>query len=138
MSNQVGLLDTNVLIRHFRQDHVDHSPRATALVSAIEQGTRVVRLVDTVVFETVFTLQSHYRVPRVVIKDGMLPILDLPGVVLPGKRVFHEIFELYVAQAGLSFADCYHLTFAKQLTSGTIISFDRKQGRIPGINRIEP
>lgn len=138
MSEPIALLDTNVLIRHFRQDHIDHSPRATALITAIEQGTRTVRLADTVVFETVFTLQSYYRVPRTVIKDGMLAVLDLPGVVLPRKRAFQEVFDLYVAQAGLSFADCYHLVLAKQLTSGTIISFDRKQGRIPGINRIEP
>jgi predicted nucleic acid-binding protein len=66
------------------------------------------------------------------------PILDLTGVVLPGKRMFNYVFDLYVREAGLSFADCYHATLTKQLRLKTILSFDRKMGRIPGITRAEP
>jgi predicted nucleic acid-binding protein len=133
-----AFLDTNVILRHVLQDHPDHSPRAAALIVAIEQGQRAVRLADTVVFEAAFTLEKTYGVPRADIRDALRPIFDLPGVVLPGKLMLHDVFDLYVEEAGLSFADCYHATLAKQLQLGTILSFDRKMGRVPGIARAEP
>lgn len=76
--------------------------------------------------------------PRAEIRDALLPILDLPGIVLPGKRIYHEIFDLYVREPALSFADCYHLILARRLKLGTILSFDQKLGRLPGVERIEP
>ena len=59
-----ALLDTNILLRQVLQDIPDRSARATALIAAIEQGQRAVRLADTVVFEAVFTLEKTYGVPR--------------------------------------------------------------------------
>lgn len=53
-----AFVDTNVPLRHVVQDHPDHGRRATALIVAIEQGQRAVRLADTVVFETAFTLEK--------------------------------------------------------------------------------
>jgi predicted nucleic acid-binding protein len=53
--------DTNILLRHFLQDHPDHSPRATAFIQQIGQGERQVVLSDIVVFETVFVLERRYR-----------------------------------------------------------------------------
>ncbi len=114
------------------------SARATALITEVEQGERAVRLSDTVVFEAVFTLQKTYGVPRSDIRDALQPIIDLTGIVLPGKRMFNGVFDLYVREAGLSFADCYHATLAKPLQLSKILSFDRKIGRVPGIPRIEP
>jgi predicted nucleic acid-binding protein len=133
-----AFVDTNVLLRHVLQDHDDHSRRATALVTAVEQRRRAVRLADTVVFETVFTLEKTYRVPRAEIRDALQPILELPDVILPGKRIYREVFDLYVRERSLSFADCYHLILARQLKLGAILSFDQKLGRVPGIERIEP
>jgi len=138
VSEPDAFLDTNVLLRQVLQDHAIHSPRATTLIEAIEQGHRAVRIADTVVFEMAFTLEKTYRVPRADIRDAILPILDLPGIVLPGKRLFHDVFDLYVAESGLSFADCYHAVLTRQLGLGTILSFDQKLGRVPGITRAEP
>jgi predicted nucleic acid-binding protein len=83
-------------------------------------------------------LEKTYGVPRSDIRDALLPIIDLSGVVLPGKRMLDGVFDLYVREAGLSFADCYHATLAKHLQVGNLYSFDRKIGRAPGIQRIEP
>jgi predicted nucleic acid-binding protein len=47
-----AFLDTNVLLRQVLQDHPEHSPRATALIAAIERGERAVRIADTVVFRS--------------------------------------------------------------------------------------
>jgi predicted nucleic acid-binding protein len=133
-----ALLDTNVLLRHVLGDHREHSPRATAAIVAIERGERVVRLADTVVFETVFTLEKTYDVSRDAISDVLQPILALRGVVLPGKRLYPGVFELWTEEPGLSFADSYHLCLAKRLNIPAIMSFDRKLDRLPGVERIEP
>lgn len=70
-------LDTNLFLRHLTQDHPDHSRRATALWHRIADGEETVELADTVVFETVFTLQQFYRLSRMEIRDGVLPLLTI-------------------------------------------------------------
>lgn len=133
-----ALLGTNVLLRHLPRDHLDHSARATALIVAIERGERAVRLTDTVLFEAIYTLEKFYGAPRLTIRDALSPILDLPGIVLPGKRVYASVFTLWLREPALSFADCYQLCLARQLGLPAIISFDRKLNRLPDVARIEP
>ena len=130
-------LDTNVLLRHLLQDEAEQSPRSTALLAKIESGEISVRIADTVVFETVFTLQRQYRVPKGEIRDKVLALLELRGIVLPGKRRFREVFDLY-AGLNVSFAAAYHAVLMNRLALGSIISFDRGIDRLPGLDRIEP
>lgn len=127
------LLDTNVLVRHFTNDHTEHSPRATALIRDIANGNLQVRLSDTIVFETVFTLERHYRIPRPIIRDGLLTLLSLPGIELPGKRLYQDVFQLWVERSGLSFADSYHLLLAKHLDADGVISFDEAMDYLPDV-----
>ena len=130
-------LDTNILLRHLTQDHPAHSRRATAYLARIERGELQVRTADTVIFETVFTLQRFYRQPREAIRDALLPLLELPGIVLPGKRRFRRVFDLYI-ERNLSFADAYHAVLMEHLKLTEIATFDRGFDRAPGIRRIEP
>ena len=132
------LLDTNVLIRHLTTDDPTHSPLATACLRRIERGEIEARITDTVVFETVFTLQSFYRFPRSVIRDLLVPILELPAIRYVGRRRVHEIFDLYVNQPLLSFADCLHAVLVMRQGISGIVSFDRGLDRVPGLVRVEP
>lgn len=130
-------LDTNVFLRHLVQDHPDHSPRATLYFYRIEHGRPRVETTATVVFETVFTLQSFYKHPRPLIRDNALPMLELSGIQLAGKRRFRRAFTLYTS-TNLSFADCLHVAIAEARKAPEFVSFDRGLDRIPGLNRIEP
>jgi predicted nucleic acid-binding protein len=67
----------------------------------------------------------------------LLPLLELPGVVLPGKRRLRRVFDYYVNN-NLSFADAYHAVLAQDLNLSEMVSFDRGFDRIPGLRRIEP
>ena len=138
MAEDLPFVDTNILVRHFRQDHADHSPRATAFLSRIEAGQQRARTADTVVCETVFTLERTYRQPRAHIRDIVLPLLLLPGMVLPNKRRLRRTFDLYLAHPALSFADCYHAALMEGLGLRRIVSFDRKFRQVPTITRTEP
>jgi predicted nucleic acid-binding protein len=131
------LLDANVLLRHLTQDHPEQSERASAYLARVEQGEFRVRLVDTVIFETVFTLQRFYGQSRSAIRDALLPLIELPGIELPGKRRLRRAFALYVDH-NLSFADAYHATLVEGLNLPAVVSFDRGLDRVPGPRRIEP
>lgn len=89
------------------------------------------------VFEIVFTLQRTYRQTREDIRDALLPLLSLSGLVLPGKRQLLRAFDLYVDHH-LPFGDAYHAAFMEQHRLDEIVSFDREFDRLAGINRVEP
>ncbi len=130
-------LDTNVFLRHLLEDHPDQSPRATAYLLSIERGEVTVRISEIVVFETVFTLQRRYGKPRANIRDAVLALLELPGILLPGKRRLRRVFDLYVDR-NLSFADAYHALFMERLGLTQVVSFDEDFDRIPGLDRVMP
>ena len=130
-------LDTNVLLRHLRQDHPAHSPRATALLMRIEQGEVRVRLSDLVIAETVFTLQRSYRVPKAQIAQTLLDLLNLPGIVVGSKRRLKAVLDLYVS-LNIPFPDAYQAVQMRQVGSTQIYSFDDDFDRIPGLTRTEP
>ena len=133
----IPFLDTNILLRHLLQDDPDQSPRATAYLRRIEQGDVQVRISDIVVFEAVFTLQRQYRRSKAEIAQHLLPLLELQGILLPGKRRFRRVCNLYVS-LNLPFADAYHVALMEQLKLSEITTFDTDFDRLPGVHRIEP
>src|SRR5919206_1580287 len=135
--SSLPFLETNIFLRHLRADHADFSPRATALLARIEQGSLKVRTADTVIFETVFTLERFYKQSREAIRDAFLPLIELPGIVLPGKRRFRKVF-IYYIDKHISFADAYHAVSMESLRLRQIVSFDRDFNRIPTLIRVEP
>jgi predicted nucleic-acid-binding protein len=94
-------------------------------------------LADTVIFEAVFTLERSYRQPRDQIAAALLPLIELQGIILPGKRRFRRAFDLYV-QESLPFGDAYHVALMESLRLTQVVSFDRHFDRAPGVVRIEP
>jgi uncharacterized protein len=130
-------LDTNIFLRHLLGDDPAQSPRATAYFQAIEQGLRKARISDIVVFEVVFTLERGYRRSKTEIQSAVLPLLELPGILLPRKRKFREVFRLYIDK-NISFADAYHAVMMRKLNLSEIVSFDRDFDRIPAVTRVEP
>jgi len=130
-------LETNIFLRHLRGDHPDFSPRATALLQRIEQGSLKVRTADTVIFETVFTLERVYKKSKEAIRNAFLPLIELPGIILPGKRRVRRVFAYYI-EKNISFADAYHAVLTESFGLEQIVSFDRDFNRISSITRVEP
>jgi predicted nucleic acid-binding protein len=133
----LSFLDTNILLRHLLQDVPEQSSRCTAYLDRVERGELKVRTADTVVFEVVFTLQRTYKKPKAAIAAALLPIIELPGIVLPNKRRIRRAFDVYV-QLNIAFADAYHAALMESLKLTDIVTFDHEFDRIPGISRLEP
>jgi predicted nucleic acid-binding protein len=129
-------LDTNVLLRHLLQDDPTQSPKASAFLKRIEEGSVKVRTSETIIFETVFILQKVYHRSKAAIRDSFLPLIELPGIVLPSKRRYRKVFSLYV-ESNLPFADAYHAVLMEQLNLTEIVSFDTDFDKIKGITRVK-
>lgn len=131
------LVDTNIFLRHLRQDHPDYSRRASAYFEQIARGDLVVETSLPVVFETVYTLQRFYQQPKAAIRDNVLPLLELPGVRLQHMRRIRRTFDLYVSY-NLSLADAYQAALVLEQGHPALVSFDRNYDRVPGVPRVEP
>lgn len=134
---KVQFLDANIILRHFLGDVAAQSEAATDYFRSIEKGEVRVRITDTVVFEVVFTLERTYSYSKAKIREGLLPLLSLSGIILPGKRRIRQSLDLYV-NLNLPFADAYYAVQMEKLKIKEIVSFDRHFDRIPGIIRIKP
>ncbi|HEY8623750.1 MAG TPA: PIN domain-containing protein [Casimicrobiaceae bacterium] len=130
-------VDTNVFLRHIRQDHLDHSPRATAYMTRIRRGELVVQTNVLVISEVVFTLQSFYRYSKPAVANVLLPLINLPGLKIPAKPRLRRALALY-ALYNVSFVDAYLAALAQQRRLSELVSFDRNYDRILGVPRIEP
>jgi predicted nucleic acid-binding protein len=130
-------IDTNVFVRHLAQDHAEYSPKATAFFARIERGELKAQTAETAIFEAVFTLERRYRAAKSVIREGLLSLIELPGIVVSGKQRLRRVFELY-AEHNMSFGDAYHVALMEQLGIEEIATFDRDFDRVPGIRRVEP
>ena len=126
-------LDSNIFLRHLLGDVPEQSHRASAYFEALEQGVARAHISDIAVFEVVFTLERGYRRSNAEIQSVLLPLLELPGIALPGKRKFRDVFGLYIEQ-NVSFADAYHAVMMRKLALSEVVSFNR----IPTLRRVEP
>ncbi|HWV23350.1 MAG TPA: PIN domain-containing protein [Thermomicrobiales bacterium] len=131
-------IDTNILLRHFLQDHDDHSPRASALLLAVRRGEERIFCPPTVIFEAIHILHGRIHLPRPDIVWALENLIRLPGFILAEEAVVIDALEFWVQQSPLDFADCYHLALTKSLGMTQIYTFDKKMDRYPGVERIEP
>ena len=130
-------LDTNVLLRYLTEDDEGKAEQALDLLLRIERGEEKVMTSPLVIFETIFTLQKMYKLPRRTISELMLPIVFLRGLQLSDKDVYPRAFDLYVTK-NISFADAYNAAYMMVEEIRDIYSWDTDFDKIDDITRIEP
>jgi len=117
------LLDTNILLRYLTRDDEEKARRALALLLRVERGEERVTTSPMEIFETVFTLQSFYKMARTDIRERLAAIMQLRGLQLPNKQVYIEALDLY-ATTSLSFADCFNAAYMNRHGLPEIYSWD--------------
>ncbi len=133
-------LDTNIFLRHLLNDHPVQSPRAFALIKAIEERRLEAWTSELVIAELVFVLSNKrtYNESRQRIASLLLPILGLPHLhLLRSKRLYRRTFELFV-QLPIDYVDCYHAALIEQRKEPELYSFDQDFDKVPGLKRREP
>jgi predicted nucleic acid-binding protein len=71
------------------------------------------------------------------IRDGLLPIIELPGLKLPHKQVYRRAFDLFVGLR-IDWPDAFHAALVERSDEPELYSFDRDFDRVPTIKRFEP
>lgn len=130
-------LDTNILLRYFARDNEQMFEKAVNLLLRIEQGEEKVITSSLVIFETIFTLQTFYKLSRKEISERLLSIISLRGILLADKSVFYKAFDIY-GRYNISFADAYNAALMMSEEVFNIYSWDKGFDKIDGIARIEP
>jgi predicted nucleic acid-binding protein len=130
-------LDTNILLRYLTRDDAEKAERALALLRRVENGDEKVFTSPLVIFETIFTLQKHYKVSRDLIRDLMRDIIGLRGLQLQNKRLYEQALELY-ATHNVSFADAFNVAYISWQHATEIYSWDEDFDKFDDIVRVEP
>jgi len=130
-------LDTNLLIHYFTRDDEGKAQKVLGLLKRVERNEERVITSSLVIFETVFTLQSFYKVSRKKIKKLVSPILELRGLKLLDKEIYQLALDIYVKK-NISFADAFNAAFILKKEIKEIYSYDEDFDRIEEIRRMLP
>lgn len=136
-SRTARFLDTNILLRYLTRDDEEKADRALALLERVERGDEQVLASPMVVFETVYTLQRSYRVPRPRIRELLVPILALRGLRIAERRVYFVALDIYVDH-NVSFADAFNAAYMVAHGTAEVYTWDTDFDRLPGTTRREP
>lgn len=138
-AQSLRFLDANIFIRHLTNDHPVQSPACYALIQAIEQGRVQAWTSDLVISEVVYVLTSKalYNVSRDVLRNLLLPLIELAGIMLPNKRLYRRVFDLYITLP-IDYVDAYNAALIESRKQFEVYSYDADFDRILGIKRLEP
>jgi len=134
-----AFLDTNVILRYLLRDDELKAQRCLELLEKAERRGINLHTTDLVIAEAVWVLESPtiYNLPRDRIRDLLLPIILLPGLRLPGKKLYRRIFELYVDQ-NIDFIDAYNAAHMEKHGLARIYSYAPDFDRIVSVSRAKP
>lgn len=130
-------LDTNVLLRHLVDDNPEQSHWATELLLRIESGEESVQTTQSVIFETIFTLYSFYKLSLDDVRDRIIPLIQLPGIYLEQKDYFEPALDIAI-EKNIDFQDAFNAVFMQEHGLREVYSWDRHFDRIERITRVEP
>jgi predicted nucleic acid-binding protein len=128
-----AFIDSNVLVRHLTGDPPDQARRATALLRTADS----LILVDLVVAEVAYVLESVYEVGRERVSELVRAILGFPAVAVPDEALLMRALEIY-EQHRIHFVESYLAACAEVSGVGVVASFDRDVDRVSTIRRLEP
>lgn len=126
------LLDTNVIIRHLTGDPPAMAWRATKFLASAPDLV----LVDLVVAECVYVLESFYEVERARVAELMRAALAVPSISADTDFLLRAL-ELYELDR-LDFAEAYLVAAAELTGVESIASFDKAIDRVSSVERIAP
>ena len=128
-----AFVDSNILIRHLTGDPPDQARQATAFL----RGADNLIVVDLVVAEVVYVLESVYGLEREHVAELVRAILAFRAVVVSDLPLLLRALEIY-EQHRIHFAESYLAASAEVSGVGVVASFDRAIDRVGTVRRLEP
>ena len=128
-----AFVDTNVLVRYLTGD----PPGQAELATRYLEETTDLRVLDLIVAEVVYVLESFYKTPRQQLAESLRELLALPSLQVDDRGLLQRTVDLYEGRR-LDFADAYLVACAERSGVGVVASFDRGIDRAGTIQREEP
>lgn len=133
-----SFIDSNIFIYHLTRNHPDYSPRCSALMKEIEAGSIEAITAVTAVDEVLRVLTRTFGHTRADAAEAMSLLMSQPEFHIDHRSAVLDAMDFWSVQSPLSFVDCYHLALTHHLGMTQIYTFDKKMGRHPGVDRLEP
>lgn len=128
-----ALVDTNVLVRHLTGDPPDQAAAATRFLGKSHN----LILVDVVVAECVYVLESFYEASRERVAEALRSAIALPSITVIDRALLLRALEVY-EHYGVHFAEAYLVAAAELNGIQAVASFDRDLDRVASVRRVEP
>jgi predicted nucleic-acid-binding protein len=117
------LVDTNLIVRYFVQDHEKHAKAAGKLFDACDRGDVVIVALPAVLAECVFVLESFYEHPRGDIASALGRLISSPGVEITAAATHLDALDRY-RKTKVHFVDCL-IAATAAAENMPVASFDR-------------
>lgn len=127
------LVDTNVLVRYLTGDPPEQAARATRYLRRASS----LHLVDLILAEVVYVLESVYEVSRADIAALARSIVASDRINVADELLVLRAVEIYDVDR-LAFADAYLIACAERSGAGRVVSFDRRISKVGTVERVEP
>lgn len=129
-------VDANVFLRYLLRDDEALATQARGIWQATAAGEIVVVCDPVTLAEVVFVMSSVYKLPNSEISDALIPLVQMDGVVMPGKERYVRALELFAGEVS-HFGDACACAAALEECEGRLYSFDRKLSAVAGLDRHE-
>ena len=121
-------IDANVLLRYLTNDIPEQADRVARLLQKASEGKLQLVTNAMVMAEVVWVLESVYKLPRPMIQEVVLIILNTPELSIPGADMISQAITWYV-EKNVDFIDAYNASWMMQEKITHIFTFDQKHFR---------
>ena len=131
-------VDTNLVIRYLTNDDPILADRVEQLLDDAAVGSVQLVTTELVMAESVWVLESSYRLTHAQITPLIRGILATPGMDVINGDLVGKALVMYELQ-NIDFVDAYIAALMEKQGIKDIYSYDRKHlSRVKSINRKEP
>lgn len=132
-------LDTNIILRYLTRDLPEKAERCLALFQQADRGEVELTTSEAIIAEVVYVLSSPnlYNLSRDRIRALLTPLLDLKGLKVPSRSLYHHALEIYTTYA-IDFEDAMAVAHMRDQGIEEILSYDRHFDRVDDVERVEP
>jgi predicted nucleic acid-binding protein len=130
------IVDTNLLVRFFTGEPEDMAVATKRLVQKADEGSLELEVFPLIVAETIYTLESFYKIKREEVCRALLSLVESRGIKVHEKSRIIDALKRH-RDFNVHFADAYLAAVAVDLQLA-VASFDRDFDKFEDVRRVEP
>lgn len=130
--SETRLVDTNVLLRFFTGTPPDMAAKAKDLIAEADAGVITLEIIPLVLAETIYTLQSFYKMPKDDVCAQLSLFLTSRGISVRDELVMLDALQRYRSHTKLHFVDACLAAYAA-FSNQPVHSFDSDFARFSDV-----